>query len=167
MDGRIIALNLPKWGLIMTEGTLSEWRVEVGARLEVGTVIADIESEKIVNELVAHEAGVLRRRLVPAGGTCNVGTLIGVLSEGEVPEAEIERFVAQSGATGVNGGGDTAVSGRRSTRREPSHGAPIDAKPSGGRKRRGIHTGRAARFGSLEVRAGDATRERAGRAVGC
>lgn len=110
MNGRIIALNLPKWGLIMTEGMLSEWRVEVGTRLEVGTVIADIESEKIVNELVAHEAGVLRRRLVPAGGTCTVGTLIGVVSDGEVAEADIDAFVARSGHAGANAASDSTAS---------------------------------------------------------
>lgn len=111
MNGRIIALNLPKWGLIMIEGTLSEWRVEVGTRLEVGTVIADIESEKIVNELVAHEAGVLRRRLVSAGDTCNVGTLIGVVSEGEISEEEIDAFVERFGQAGAGAGGDPAASG--------------------------------------------------------
>jgi pyruvate dehydrogenase E2 component (dihydrolipoamide acetyltransferase) len=101
MTGRIRPLSLPKWGLIMTEGTLLAWRAEIGARLEPNTVVADIESEKIVNELAAHEVGVLRRQLVKEGGTCSVGTLIGVISEGDVSEAEIDAYVANFGHDGA------------------------------------------------------------------
>jgi pyruvate dehydrogenase E2 component (dihydrolipoamide acetyltransferase) len=94
MNGRIIPLSLPKWGLLMTEGTLASWRTPVGARLAVGDPVADIESEKIVNELEAHEPGILRRQLIPAGETCPVGALIGVLTEGDVSDADIDAFVA-------------------------------------------------------------------------
>ena len=72
MNGRIIPLSLPKWGLLMTEGTLASWRAPVDARLAVGDPVADIESEKIVNELEAHEPGILRRQLIQAGETCPV-----------------------------------------------------------------------------------------------
>jgi pyruvate dehydrogenase E2 component (dihydrolipoamide acetyltransferase) len=94
MNGRIIPLSLPKWGLLMTDGTLASWRAPVGARLAAGDAVADIESEKIVNELEAHEAGILRRQLIPAGETCPVGALIGVMTEGNVSDADIDAFVA-------------------------------------------------------------------------
>jgi pyruvate dehydrogenase E2 component (dihydrolipoamide acetyltransferase) len=94
MNGRIIPLSLPKWGLLMTEGTLVSWRAAVGARLAAGDPVADIESEKIVNELEAHEPGILRRQLIPAGETCPVGALIGVMTEGDVSDADIDTFVA-------------------------------------------------------------------------
>src|SRR5262244_1261912 len=94
MNGRIIPLSLPKWGLLMTEGTLASWRAPVGARLAVGDPVADIESEKIVNELEAHEPGILRRQLIPAGETCPVGALIAVMTEGDVADADIDAFIA-------------------------------------------------------------------------
>jgi pyruvate dehydrogenase E2 component (dihydrolipoamide acetyltransferase) len=94
MNRRIIPLSLPKWGLLMTEGTLVSWRAAVGAPLAAGDPVADIESEKIVNELEAHEPGVLRRQLIPAGETCSVGALIGVMTEGDVSDADIDTFVA-------------------------------------------------------------------------
>src|SRR4029077_15836507 len=94
MNGRIIPLSLPKWGLLMTEGTLVSWRAAVGARLAAGDPVADIESEKIVNELETHEPGILRRQLVQAGETCPVGALIGVMTEGDVSDADIDAFVA-------------------------------------------------------------------------
>ena len=94
MNGRIIPLSLPKWGLLMTEGTLASWRAPVDARLAVGDPVADIESEKIVNELEAHEPGILRRQLIQAGETCPVGALIGVMTAGDVADADIDAFIA-------------------------------------------------------------------------
>ncbi len=94
MNGRIIPLSLPKWGLLMTEGTVAAWRAPVGAHLAAGDPVADIESEKIVNELAAHEPGILRRQLIQAGETCAVGTLIGVVTEGDVSDAEVDAFLA-------------------------------------------------------------------------
>lgn len=96
MKGRIIPLNLPKWGLLMTEGSLSVWRAPVGARLAAGDAVADIESEKIISEFAAHEAGMLRRQLIYPGETCPVGTLIGIMTEGDVSDAEIDAFLAAS-----------------------------------------------------------------------
>jgi pyruvate dehydrogenase E2 component (dihydrolipoamide acetyltransferase) len=94
MNGHIIPLSLPKWGLLMTEGTLASWRAAIGDRLAGGDPVADIESEKIVNELEAHEPGILRRQLIQAGETCPVGALIGVMTEGDVSDADIDAFVA-------------------------------------------------------------------------
>ena len=94
MNGRIIPLSLPKWGLLMTEGMLASWRAAIGARLAAGDPVADIESEKIVNELEAHEPGTLRRQLIKDGETCPVGALIGVMTEGEVSDADVDAFVA-------------------------------------------------------------------------
>lgn len=94
MQGRIHALTLPKWGLTMTEGTIVAWRVEEGAELVPGTIVAEIESEKIVNDLVAHEGGILRRRLVGEGDARDCRALIGIVADGEVSEAEIDAYIA-------------------------------------------------------------------------
>jgi pyruvate/2-oxoglutarate dehydrogenase complex dihydrolipoamide acyltransferase (E2) component len=64
---------MPKLGLTMTEGTVSAWRVEDGARVDVGEVICEIETDKVVEEILADAAGVLRHAVpseavVPAGG---------------------------------------------------------------------------------------------------
>lgn len=55
---------LPKWGLTMEEGTLVSWLKQEGDRVEAGEVIAEVETEKITNELEAPVSGVIRKILV-------------------------------------------------------------------------------------------------------
>ena len=51
-------IEMPKLSDTMTEGTVVKWRKAVGDRIEVGDVIAEIETDKAVMELEA-----FRRRL--------------------------------------------------------------------------------------------------------
>lgn len=87
-------ITLPKWGLEMSEGTVSAWNVAEGASFEKGAELVDIETDKIVNSLEADRGGVLRRILVQVGDVAPVGALIAVSSEGEVSDADVDAFIA-------------------------------------------------------------------------
>jgi pyruvate dehydrogenase E2 component (dihydrolipoamide acetyltransferase) len=89
----ISAITMPKWGIEMTEGTITGWRVDVGARVERGAEILDVETEKIVNAVEAPASGVLRRILSGSGDTRAVGALIGVIAEPSVSDADIAGFI--------------------------------------------------------------------------
>ena len=93
MANPINAVTMPKWGIEMTEGTITSWRVRVGDRIERGSEILDVETEKIVNAVEAPFTGVLRRIVADEGETRAVGTLIGVIAEEHVSDAEVARFV--------------------------------------------------------------------------
>ena len=69
-------LVMPKLGLTMTEGTVSEWPMAEGARFERGTVYLVVETDKVANEVEAPDAGKLVRILVPQGETVPVGTVL-------------------------------------------------------------------------------------------
>lgn len=69
-------VELPKWGMTMQDGTVSEWTRKPGDRVEEGDVIAIIETEKVDADLEAPESGVLREILVEAGETVEVGTVL-------------------------------------------------------------------------------------------
>jgi pyruvate dehydrogenase E2 component (dihydrolipoamide acetyltransferase) len=93
MTGAIRAITMPKWGIEMTQGTVSGWRVRVGEQIERGAEILDVETEKIVNAVESPASGVLRRIVADSGDTRDVGALIGVIADPQISDAEIARFI--------------------------------------------------------------------------
>lgn len=78
----IVEVILPKWGLTMEAGALSEWRKSEGDRVAQGEIVAEIETEKITNELEAPASGVITKILVPAGTEeVAVGTVLCLIAE--------------------------------------------------------------------------------------
>ena len=61
----------------MEEGRLVEWKKKEGDPVAVGDVLADVETDKAVMELVARASGVLLKQLVSAGATVPVSEPIG------------------------------------------------------------------------------------------
>jgi pyruvate/2-oxoglutarate dehydrogenase complex dihydrolipoamide acyltransferase (E2) component len=71
----ITEILMPKLGMAMTEGHLSEWRVNDGAQVNAGEVIYCLESDKAVTEVEAPVSGTIRLRAEP-DQTYAVGTLV-------------------------------------------------------------------------------------------
>ncbi len=67
------SLLMPKLGLTMTEGTVVEWPIAVGASFARGAVCVVVETDKVANEVEAPAAGRRRKILVEAGETLPVG----------------------------------------------------------------------------------------------
>lgn len=88
------ALTVPKWGMSMEEGEVSEWRYAVGDALAIGDEYVDIETSKIVNVAESPVAGTLVRIVGQVGETLTVGFLLGVVADGDATEQEIDAFVA-------------------------------------------------------------------------
>src|SRR4029450_7086446 len=85
---------MPKWGLTMTEGTLSAWHVEEGQTITPGQEIMDVETDKIANAVEAADGGLVRRRIGEIGQIYPVKALLGVMAPPEVSDAEIDAYVA-------------------------------------------------------------------------
>ena len=66
---------IPKLGIGMAEGVLAEWLVGDGDRVEPGTPIYLLETDKVENEVEAVVSGTIRLG-AEAGGTYPVGTQI-------------------------------------------------------------------------------------------
>lgn len=90
---KIKAFTMPKWGIEMQEGTISEWVVQEGKPFKKGDIIALIETDKISNEVEADNDGVLRKIVSPAGEVQPVGTLLGVFADEATSDDEIVAFV--------------------------------------------------------------------------
>ena len=65
----------------MEEGRLVEWKKAEGEPVAVGDVLAEVETDKAVMELVARAAGTLLKQVVPAGATVPVSELVGLIGE--------------------------------------------------------------------------------------
>jgi len=84
---------MPKWGIEMTEGTLAEWNIGEGERVSKGQVIAQIETDKIVNEVQAESDVTFVRLLATPGEVYPVGALLAVTANEAAPKAAIDEFV--------------------------------------------------------------------------
>ena len=60
----------------MEEGRLIEWKKAEGDPVATGDVLADVETDKAVMELVARASGVLLKQVVPAGATVPVAEAV-------------------------------------------------------------------------------------------
>ncbi|MGJ8656548.1 MAG: pyruvate dehydrogenase complex dihydrolipoamide acetyltransferase [Akkermansiaceae bacterium] len=76
-----VKIEMPKLSDTMTEGTLISWSVSVGDEIEIGDVIAEIETDKASMEMEAFDEGILTEILVEAGEKVPVGTALGILAE--------------------------------------------------------------------------------------
>src|SRR6266545_3219878 len=71
----------------MEEGRLVEWKKGEGEPVAVGDVLAEVETDKAVMELVARAGGTLLKQVVPAGTTVPVSQLVALIGEpGEAVE---------------------------------------------------------------------------------
>lgn len=131
----IIPIVMPKWGLEMREGTVQDWLVREGERIEVGQALVDVETDKISNAVEAPDAGLLRRIVARSGETLPVKALLGVLAEADARDVEIDAYVAafempaidSEGEEGGPAFGYAEVDGIRVryARRGPELGAPV------------------------------------------
>ena len=75
----------------MTEGTLLKWHKKVGDRVEIGDIIAEVETDKATMEMEAFDDGVLTAINIPEGGKATIGSVLAVLDGNDVvssPAAE-------------------------------------------------------------------------------
>lgn len=97
MAGDIQAIKMPKWGMEMSEGDITQWLVAEGDQVNAGDDLVDVETSKIVNTVTAPATGVLRRIIAQPGETWPVGAALGVIASADVSDADIDAFVQQLG----------------------------------------------------------------------
>ena len=95
MSDSLVAVVMPKWGLEMVEGTITEWLVKVGDPISFEQDLVDIETSKIVNTLTSHQSGTLVRILAQEGELLDVGAPIAIIAINETTESEVDKYVAE------------------------------------------------------------------------
>lgn len=79
----------------MEEGRLVEWKKKEGDKVSAGDVLADVETDKAVMELVARADGVLLKQVVTEGSTVPVSSLVAVIGQ---PGEDISALTNGAGA---------------------------------------------------------------------
>jgi len=87
----------------MEEGRLAKWLKNEGDAIKAGDVLAEVETDKAIMELVARGEGVLRKRLVAEGATAPVGSLVGVIAAKDEDIAALVAGAAASAPAGASG----------------------------------------------------------------
>ncbi|HEX5576691.1 MAG TPA: dihydrolipoamide acetyltransferase family protein [Gemmatimonadales bacterium] len=94
----------------MEEGRLVEWKKQEGEPVAVGDVLAEVETDKAVMELVARAGGTMLKHIVEAGATVPVSEPVAVIGE---PGEDA------GGDGGKKGGGDVKRRDGQPTQKAP------------------------------------------------
>jgi pyruvate dehydrogenase E2 component (dihydrolipoamide acetyltransferase) len=101
-----VNIEMPKLSDTMTEGTLLKWHKQVGDQIEIGDIIAEVETDKATMEMEAFDEGVLTEILIPEGGKAAIGEVLAVI------------------------GGDDGAGASPAPAAAPAEKAPSESKPA-------------------------------------
>lgn len=76
MTGARVPVILPKWGMNMSEATVSRWLRDVGDDLAQGDELAEISTDKVDSVLESPDTGTLAEIVVPEGQDAQVGEVL-------------------------------------------------------------------------------------------
>jgi pyruvate/2-oxoglutarate dehydrogenase complex dihydrolipoamide acyltransferase (E2) component len=105
-DTALVDIVMPQMGVSVSEGTIVEWRKQVGDWVEYEEPIVDISTDKIDTEVPSPAAGRVAEIVVEPGTTVEVGTVLARLATDAKPG---EAHASEGNGKAANGSGDAAV----------------------------------------------------------
>lgn len=78
---------VPQMGESVLEGTILEWKVKVGDKVEVNQPLVELMTDKVNVEIPAETAGVLTQQFAEVGEVVPVGSRIATIDDGKAGEA--------------------------------------------------------------------------------
>jgi pyruvate dehydrogenase E2 component (dihydrolipoamide acetyltransferase) len=139
-----ITVTMPRLSDTMEQGTVVKWHIAEGDSVEMGDVLADIETDKATMELESFDSGTVAKIASGEGEKVPVGATILVIAEDGEDVAEAAKSAGSAPAAAkAEGGSDTAASSSTATATAPPPAAPAPepapaasngtATPAGGR----------------------------------
>ncbi len=77
-----VPVYMPKFGMTMTEGLITEWLFAEGEQVVLGQPIATVETEKVQTELEATATGILEGVKYKDDESAPVGEIIAYIEDG-------------------------------------------------------------------------------------
>src|SRR5215211_4388796 len=92
-------VTMPKWGLTMTSGTITNWSREEGDSVTEGVPLLTVETEKAVDDVEAPASGMLRKIVASVGSEVPVmGAVAVITAPGEdLSDDDVQALVAKTG----------------------------------------------------------------------
>jgi len=98
-----VEIKVPQLPESVTEGTLGDWHKQVGDSVDVDENIVDLETDKVVLEIVASKAGVIESIEFATGDTVKSGDLLGLINTEAVAAAPAAAETDESASAGKAG----------------------------------------------------------------
>jgi 2-oxoglutarate dehydrogenase E2 component (dihydrolipoamide succinyltransferase) len=95
-----VEIKVPQLPESVTEGTLGDWHKQVGDSVAVDENIVDLETDKVVLEIVASKAGVIESIAYASGDTVKNGDVLGVINTEAAAASEAAAPDEDSAAAG-------------------------------------------------------------------
>jgi len=108
----------------MEEGRLVKWLKNEGDAVKTGDVLAEVETDKAIMELVARGDGIVRKRIANEGDSSPVGTLLAVIAPAD---ENIDSIVAGAGGGAAK---PAEAAAPEATPAAPAPAPPAAAAPS-------------------------------------
>lgn len=81
---------MPKLGLTMSEGKVSKWHKKQGDKVKTGEVIFEVETDKLTNDVVADQDGILRKVFVQEGETVPVTDPVAIIASADEDISDLD-----------------------------------------------------------------------------
>ncbi len=88
------AIAMPRLGMTMQEGTVIDWPIRTGERVEKGEIVLVIETEKAETEIEATASGTLRHVYAEPDETLPCGALLAALTDTADEPFDADAFAA-------------------------------------------------------------------------
>jgi len=131
-----VNIEMPKLSDTMTEGTLIKWHKQVGDQVEIGDILAEVETDKATMEMEAFDEGTLTEILVKEGEKAVIGGVLAVLDgdSGAAPAPaakpqEAAASTAPAGSPPAQSSGTPAVAAPAPTQASAASGERLKASP--------------------------------------
>ena len=99
----MIEIKVPELAESITEGTISQWLINIGDKVTKGDSVVELETDKVNIELNAEYSGVVSKLLKETGDIVEVGDVIAIIEENTasgdtpvVPAAAPERLAEET-----------------------------------------------------------------------
>jgi len=124
-----IQIEMPKLSDTMTEGTLIKWHKKVGDSVEIGDILAEVETDKATMEMEAFDEGTLSEILVQEGDKATIGAILALLDGDDAVTPSAPATAAVAPAVTAPAAAPTAAPTQAAAAVRTADGARIKASP--------------------------------------